>query len=154
MADAVASPWARWGALGLSLAGLAVSTYLAVEHYSAASTLACPETGLVNCQKVTTSPESIVIGVPVAVWGLAFFTFLVAVTAPPAWRAEHVWLDRIRVGLSFAGVASVMYLIYVELFVIDAVCLWCTVVHLLTIALFAVLVMDLARRPDTVVARR
>jgi uncharacterized membrane protein len=35
----------------------------------------------------------------------------------------------------------------IELFVVEAMCLWCTAVHGLTIALFAVLVMDVAGRP-------
>ncbi len=34
-----------------------------------------------------------------------------------------------------------------ELFRIDAICLWCTVVHALTVALFAVLALGAALRP-------
>jgi uncharacterized membrane protein len=48
----------------------------------------------------------------------------------------------IRLGrLAFAtiGVGFVAYLVYAELFVLDAICLWCTGVHVLTVALFAVI---------------
>jgi uncharacterized membrane protein len=41
----------------------------------------------------------------------------------------------------------VVYLVWAELFRIDAICLWCTVVHALTVAPFAVLVLAAALRP-------
>jgi uncharacterized membrane protein len=37
-----------------------------------------------------------------------------------------------------AGVGMVLYLVYAELFILDAICLWCTAVHVLALALFAV----------------
>jgi uncharacterized membrane protein len=40
--------------------------------------------------------------------------------------------------------------VWAELFRIDAICLWCTVVHALTVALFAVLVLEAALRPQDV----
>jgi uncharacterized membrane protein len=171
MADQSAPSWARWSSFGLSLGGLAVSVYLTVEHATAARTLACPETGVVNCATVLSSPQSVVLGIPVAVLGLAYFVVMAVLTTPPMWRRDGppgrsqdgppVWrrwapgsrgggplLDRVRVGLAAVGVLSVLYLVFVELFVVDAICLWCTVVHILTVALFAVLVMDLAGRPE------
>ena len=36
---------------------------------------------------------------------------------------------------------------WAELFRIEAICLWCTVVHALTVALFAVIVVGAALRP-------
>jgi uncharacterized membrane protein len=33
---------------------------------------------------------------------------------------------------------DVLYLVYAELFILDAICLWCTAVHVLALALFAV----------------
>ena len=36
------------------------------------------------------------------------------------------------------GVTLVLYLIWTELFRINAICLWCTAVHILTIALFTI----------------
>jgi uncharacterized membrane protein len=40
--------------------------------------------------------------------------------------------------MSGTGAVIVLYLVYVELFRVDAICLWCTGVHLTAIALFAV----------------
>ena len=130
----------------MALAGLAVSAYLTVEHYSSSTTLACPETGVVNCVKVTTSSYSTLVGVPVALLGLLFFAAMSALCAPGAWRASNPWVSRARLAGAVAGVAMVVYLVWAELFRIDAICLWCTVVHALAVALFAVLVLAAALR--------
>jgi uncharacterized membrane protein len=45
------------------------------------------------------------------------------------------------------GVVFVCYLIWAELFQIDAICLWCTVVHVLTLVLFGLVVVRLALAP-------
>lgn len=119
-------------------AGLAVSVYLTIAHYTQSVTLACPATGAIDCQKVTTSPESMLLGIPVAVLGLVFFAAAAALGAPAAWRARSPMLRTARLTLSVLGVCFVARLVYAELFEIDAICLWCTVVHLLAVALFAI----------------
>lgn len=141
---ATAPRWARRGSLLLAVAGLAVSAYLTVEHYSSSTTLACPETGVVNCVKVTTSSYSTLAGVPVALLGLLFFAAMSILCAPVAWRAANPWVGRARLVGAVAGVVMVVYLVWAELFRIDAICLWCTVVHALAVALFAVLVLGAA----------
>ncbi len=128
----------------LSLAGLGVSIYLTITHYSTAVTLACPDTGAINCGKVTTSPESIVFGIPVAVLGLAFFVFMVAVNSPPAWRSPLRAIHLARVISVIVGIVFVIYLIYAELFKVNAICLWCTSVHAITFALFVLILFSAA----------
>ena len=76
--------------LALALVGLAVSVYLLVDHYTAATPLACPEGTVVNCQRVTTSPQSTVMGIPVALLGVVFFVVLAAVSRPAVWRAPGI----------------------------------------------------------------
>ncbi len=140
--------WARLGSLILSLAGLAVSAYLTVEHYSSSTTLACPETVVVNCLKVTTSSNSMLLGVPVKLLVLLYFSAMSVLCAPIAWRAANPWVGRARLVGAVAGAAMVVYLVWAELFRIDAICLWCTVVHALAVALFAVVVLEAALRPQ------
>jgi uncharacterized membrane protein len=120
----------------LSLAGLGVSIYLTIAHYNTAVTLACPATSTINCEKVTTSPELLVFGIPVAVLGLAFYVFLAVVNSPWAWRITWPPLRWARVGSVVVGILFVLYLIYAEMFSIRAICLWCTSVHVITFALF------------------
>jgi uncharacterized membrane protein len=126
----------------LSGIGLALSVYLSVEHLRAPGTLACPATATVNCTRVTTSAQSVLFGVPVAMLGVAFFAAMVLICLPVAWRDPR--LTRVRPALAGLGVAFVIYLVYAELFLVDAICLWCTAVHVLAVALFAVVAFTTA----------
>lgn len=120
-------------ALGASIVALGVSTYLTVEHYDHSTTLACPESATINCLKVTTSSWSVVAGVPVAVAGLAYFVVMTGLLVA-ALRTTAVDLA-LLVG-SAVGVVTALYLVGVELFAVDAICLWCTSVHVLTLIVF------------------
>jgi uncharacterized membrane protein len=140
--------WIPWTTLVLSIAGLAVASYLTYEHFTAGTTLACPNTGVVNCAKVTSSQYSKVFGIPVAVLGLAFFAAMTALSLPPMWRTSSPWPSRLRLTAVVVGVVFVCYLIWAELFQIDAICLWCTVVHALTLVLFALVIIRQALDPD------
>jgi uncharacterized membrane protein len=109
-----------------------------VTHYSDPAALACPDTGIVNCTLVTTSSWSVVLGAPLAVLGLVWAVAMTALTLPWAWHSEAAWVDRLRLAASGTGAAMVMYLVYVELFRIGAICLWCTAMHLTAVGLFGV----------------
>ena len=139
--------WVPPSSLALALAGLAVSVYLTIEHYTAGTTLACPENATVNCVKVTTSRYSQVLGVPVAVLGVVFFVVAAALCLPRVWRQGGV-VRGARLAVAAVGVVSVLYLVWAELFGVDAICLWCTAVHLLTLALFAVIAIGTALADD------
>ncbi|HWD54502.1 MAG TPA: vitamin K epoxide reductase family protein [Acidimicrobiales bacterium] len=153
--EVVAAPrWARATSLGLSLAAVAVASYLTVTHYTDPAALACPDTGVVNCTLVTTSSWSVMLDVPVAVLGLAWSIVMTGLTVPWAWRSERVWLQRARVAVAGLGAAMVLYLVYVELFRIGAICLWCTAIHVLGVGLFGVVMAAgaTARRDAEVLA--
>jgi uncharacterized membrane protein len=136
-----APPWLRWTTLVLSLAGLGVSIYLTIAHYTSPKILACSANGLVDCAKVTTSSQSMVFGVfPVAVLGLAFYVFMVAVNTPWAWRAQLPIIWWARLGSIVVGIGFVLYLVYAEIIQIGNICLWCTSVHAITFLLFVLLV--------------
>lgn len=127
----------------LTIAGLLVSAYLTYEHLTSSTTLACPETGTVNCAKVTTSSYADVVGIPVALLGLAFYAAITALALPMV-RARVPHADRIRLGSVLVGVVFVGYLVWAELFRINAICLWCTAVHAITVVLFGVLAFSAA----------
>jgi uncharacterized membrane protein len=138
----------RWaGLVGTlaSLAGLGVAGYLTYEHYTGSSTLACSDKGIVNCLAVTTSSYSKVAGVPVAVLGLVFFVVMLVLQLPAAWRRTEPAVRRVRMGWAVVGLGTVLYLLYTELFSIDAICLWCTAVHALTFVVFVSTVLATLR---------
>jgi uncharacterized membrane protein len=129
----------------LAIAGLGVSIYLTYTHYTESALLGCAESGTVNCTKVTTSSQSMIFGViPVAVTGLAYYVFMVALMSPWAWKSTWEWLPRIRLAAAVAGIGMVLYLIYAELFQIGAICLYCTSVHVITFVMFALIAVSAA----------
>jgi uncharacterized membrane protein len=136
--------WLRLTTFILSLGGLGVSIYLTISHYSTAVTLACPESSTINCEKVTTSPQSIVFGIPVAVLGLAFYVFMAVINSPLGWRAPLRAVPLTRVLSVIVGIGFALYLVYVELFKVNAICLWCTSVHVITFVLFVLIVFGAA----------
>ncbi len=122
--------------LVLCLAGLAIATYLTIEHFNTSVTLACPDTGRINCQRVTTSQYSHVLGIPVAVLGLVYFLVALVLLSPQAWRSASPWVRAARLGWLGVGLAMVLYLVWAEFFGVNAICLWCTAVHVITFLLF------------------
>lgn len=141
---AVAPPrWPSVTGLALCVIGLGLASYLTWAHYqpSGSNALACPTNGVINCLAVTTSRYATVFNIPVAVAGLAFFVVMVPLQLPVAWRATNPWVHRGRIAWAGVGALSVLWLVYVELFKLDKICEYCTGVHLVTIAIFAVSVL-------------
>ncbi len=122
--------------LVLCLAGLGVATYLTIEHFNTSLQLACPDTGRINCQKVTTSQYSHVAGIPVAVLGVVYFVVALVLFLPQAWRSTSSVIRLARFGWLAVGLLTVLYLVWAEFFGVSAICLWCTSVHVITFLLF------------------
>jgi uncharacterized membrane protein len=140
--DQAASPprWLAPLALLIIVLGVAVSTDLTIAHYTTPKVLACPDTGIINCAKVTTSVYSEILGVPMALLGLIFFLGMLPFNLPVAWRSASLLIRRLRLAGSITGILMVFYLVYTELFRLNAICLYCTSVHVLTVLLFVVTV--------------
>jgi uncharacterized membrane protein len=105
----------------LSLVGLAVAGYLAYVETQAAAAV-CGPVG--DCNAVQSSPYARLFGVPIGLIGVAGY---VAILAVWAWgrRAAGALPATLLVLMSAFGVAFSIYLTYLELFVIRAVCMWC-----------------------------
>jgi len=134
-------PTLRWQpivTLLLSVYGLGASIYLTITHFEPKA-LACVSSATFNCEKVTQSPQSEIFGIPVAILGLAFFVPMLLLCLPAAWRSADRRIHLARLVLSITGVGMILYLIVTELFVIKAICLWCTSVHVTTFLLFVVI---------------
>jgi uncharacterized membrane protein len=136
--------WLPITSLIIGFAGLGASIYLTVEHFTQNASLACSANSVVDCLAVTTSPQSKVFGIPVAVLGLVFFVGIIPVLLPVAWRMNTKLVRNGRMAAVAIGVGFVFYLVYVELFDVGKICEWCTGVHLLTLALFAVVLFGTA----------
>jgi uncharacterized membrane protein len=133
VADSRTRRWPGLASLIVAVIGLAVSVYLTIEHYTASTTFACPESATINCQKVTTSHWSHLGPIPVAVLGLVFFVAMTALCLPAAWRVRA--LEPVRVIGAAVGVVVALVLVWIELFRVDAICLYCTAVHVCSLIL-------------------
>ncbi len=114
-------------ALILSTLGIIVTAYLTITHYTNVQ-VACPNTGVINCEKVLTSPYSNLLGVPLGIWGLAFFLIETGVLL---WGNKDA-----RVIYNGLGLAFVLYFFWIE-YTVGAICIYCTTVHALVILLLA-----------------
>ena len=117
----------------ISVAGVAVSIYLTVLHY-AGVTPACVTSGPVNCEAVLSSPYAVIAGtsIPTSALGIVWFAVSAALWTMPAGQVHLTW--------STIGLLAVLYLVFIEIVRIGAICLWCTAAHLLVVALVLIAV--------------
>ena len=99
-----------------------------------------------GCETVATSPYSSIAGVPVAVYGVGLSITLLTL-ALAWWRSDIYSLLLAHYGLSLVGVIFEAYFLYLQLFVIGAVCVWCTTYGLSLIARFLVALFVWLRQP-------
>lgn len=88
-------------------------------HYEPKA-LICTASG--GCEKVQESEYAVIAGVPVAVLGLAFWVLVAALVL---WDTDAARI--VLAALGIAGLAFSAYLVALQLFVIDAICIWCIV---------------------------
>ena len=110
--------------LVLAVVGLGVSSYLSYTHWAHAS-VACG--GLGSCNAVNNSKYAEVAGIPVAFLGaLSYVALIASALAWLWWRPSGLaWPVMFFWGLSLVGALYSAYLTYVELFVLEAVCVYC-----------------------------
>jgi uncharacterized membrane protein len=115
----------------VALAGMAVAGYLTWVHYDEAA-LVCVAGG--GCETVQQSSYAELAGIPVALLGLVGYAIVFAFVL---WDAPTARLGAAM--LAFVGVAFGAYLVVLQLFVIDAVCVWCMANDVVIAPLLAVL---------------
>ena len=134
----------RMSAALLSLAGLFVAAYLYLYKIGKIGNLACGSGG---CEAVQWSPWSEIAGVEVALVGVIGYSGLLLLSLA-ALRPRLVgrrWPATMLATLSGIGVLFTVYLTYLELFVIHAICRWCVVSGVIILAIFVVALGDLRR---------
>jgi uncharacterized membrane protein len=132
------------GAALLSLLGFFVSTYLFLYKTGALGTIAC---GTGGCETVQLSAQSRFLGVEVALIGMVGYGVIltVALAAVQPALASARWPAVALAGLSGGAFLFTLYLKYLELFVIHAICRWCVVSAVLITAIFVLSLLDLRR---------
>lgn len=120
---------------GAALLGLADSLYLA--HAALTGTpLACDVTVLSGCNIVAQSPYSRLLGIPLALYGVAFYA-AIAVLAGFVWfTPKRIWYLLLYIACGLGFVMS-MYFVLVQAFLINAMCIYCIISAVLATLLCA-----------------
>jgi uncharacterized membrane protein len=107
----------RAASAAVALIGLGIATYLTIVHYAGGAPVCAIAHG---CETVQRSSYAKVAGVPVALTGLfGYLAVLVSLTRDGEdWRLATAFL-------SLAGVGFSLWLTWVEVGVLHAICIWC-----------------------------
>lgn len=127
----------------LAIAGAVDSAYLAFLKFTGA-VAACSDIG--DCEAVNNSKYAEIGGIPLALLGLlgylAILAFLVLETRFPSWRdGLHLGVF----GFTLAGTIYSVYLTYIEIFILQAICPYCVVSAVVMLILFVISIMRLRK---------
>lgn len=107
----------RAASAAVALIGLGIATYLTIVHYAGGAPVCAISHG---CETVQRSSYAKVAGVPVALTGLfGYFAILVSLARDGEdWRLATAFL-------SVAGLGFSLWLTWVEVGILNAICIWC-----------------------------
>lgn len=130
----------------LDVIGLAIAAYLSFVELQGGVPVCGPIKG---CEEVARSEYSRIGGIPVAVFGVGLSVLLLGL-ALAWWRTNLYVLLLAHYGLSLAGVIFEAYFIYLQVFVIGAVCIWCASYGVSLIARFVIALIVWLRGSPTI----
>jgi uncharacterized membrane protein len=125
----------------VALIGVFLSLYLTMFKLGYIGTLAC---GSGSCETVQLSKWGDFLGVPVAAWGVGYYAIVLGLAfAGVQVRYESsARLTKWLVYVTGAGLLFSLWLTYLELFVIHALCRWCLGSAAMTLVLFGLALWD------------
>jgi len=120
--------------------GAGVSVYLTAVHFSTAP-LVCSTGGIVNCERVLSSPYGTIAGtsIPTSTAGILWFLVSAALAALRLRPDARARLAVAHLAWGAAGLLTALYLVFVEINRVGAVCAWCTAAHTLVLLSFLAL---------------
>lgn len=134
--------WIVYAFLIVSAAGFVDATYLAVKHYSG-SPVSCSI--IQGCERVLTSRYAVVYGVPVALLGSIYYTVIFVLTAAFIDTKRRAVLSY-AARFTFVGFIAALWFLYLQVFVIRAICFYCIVSAVSSVALFILGMLVLSRK--------
>lgn len=132
--------------LSLAFFGLADSIYL-TQHELDGTPLICNIQNLSGCNVVAASQYSHIFGVPLAEFGILFYSIIFVLAALELVLFDQL-LRRLLQAVSLIGFISSLYFTSMQIFVIGAFCIYCSASALITlvILIFASLLEPIRRR--------
>jgi len=126
----------------LALAGIFISLYLTLYKLGVIGELTC---SIGSCETVNTSKWSTFLHLPVAAWGLLFYSevFVISLVGTMPRFENQPLLSALLVAEAGIGVLFSAWLTYLELAVIHAICIWCVTSACIVVAILLVSIADL-----------
>lgn len=125
----------------LGIIGFGVSLYALVLHVkskTSTAALGCDVSDLVNCSKVIGGEYGEFMSIPLGAYGMAYFGAVIAASALPSFVAASVsWMARWQMLIAAVGAFVSLILAYISYFKIQAVCLVCSGIHVVSVVNFA-----------------
>jgi uncharacterized membrane protein len=144
--------WLPFITFTLSVIGLADAGYQVYTHFTGTGLLGCSAKADA-CVLVQNSPYAWIFHIPVAVYGVAFFVFMVVICSPWGWRLQQPLVRNARLAAVVVGMIFVLYLMYRELVSVGRICPYCTSVHIITFLIFALIVYETSAPRTAIPAR-
>jgi uncharacterized membrane protein len=127
----------------LDVVGLLVAGYLSVVELRGEA----PSCGIfTGCEEVARSQYNNFLGIPVAVFGVVLSIVLLSL-ALAWWRTDVYGLLLGHYGLSLVGVMFDGWFLYLQVFVIKAVCIWCITYEVSLLLRFLIALVVYLRQP-------
>lgn len=128
--------------LALSLIGFLDSAYLSAKHYLG-TPVACSI--FEGCEKVLTSQYATIYGIPVALLGVFYYLTIFILTIL-YWDTGKAQFLQFAAYLTIAGFLASLWFVYLQLFVIGSICIYCIIsavasMLLFTLGLFVIFVL-------------
>lgn len=137
--------WLYRISIGLALLGLVVAIYMTIFKLTDNDKMCIGNGG---CSKVNSSIYAEVYGIPVALFGVGGYAVIAALLFM---EDRNQFLEQngtmIVFGLALIGFLFTLYLIYVELALIHALCPFCVTSQITMTILFILSIIRLARQP-------
>jgi len=112
-----------WGAMIASIAGIAISIYMTIYKLTDNNAM-CMGSG--DCATVNASQYSEIYGIPLGVIGLlGYLGILLMLVLEKRIKIFREYGNMIAMGMSFSGFVYSIYLTYLEIYVIKAICPFC-----------------------------
>jgi uncharacterized membrane protein len=126
----------------LALAGIFISLYLTLFKLGVIGELTC---SIGSCETVNTSKWSTFLHLPVAAWGLLFYAevFLISLVGTMPRFENEPLVSILLVADAGIGVLFSAWLTYLELAVIQAICIWCVTSAGIVLTILVVSIADL-----------
>ncbi len=113
--------WVLWAFVILGFIGFLDASYMTVSHYTGAA-VNCSLTG--GCDEVLSSKYSVILGVPMALFGMLYYLFILVTAFFYLETGKKGALKILTLTTAFGFLFS-CWLVYLQFFVIKSICQYC-----------------------------